>query len=212
MPEIAGHLDDKLEEYREALGTELAQTRVLGLMQRHMEDDAIVVGAAGSLPGDLQRIWLPKHPDTYHLEYGYSCMGYEIAAAIGAKIAAPEQPVYAMVGDGSYLMLHSELQTAIQENVKITILSRPAGNNSWNGKPAGILGVSTGNISTAIAQQHLRICLASLNMPTMNQPECYLKWFEGMVDEQHNFAPKSQAFIQAWVDTYCQFIIRNVAN
>ncbi|EMH4150138.1 NAD(P)H-dependent oxidoreductase [Providencia stuartii] len=90
--------------------------------------------------------------------------------------------------------------------------SRPAGNNSWNGKPAGILGISTGNISTAIAQQHLRICLASLNMPTMNQPECYLKWFEGMVDEQHNFAPKSQAFIQAWVDTYCQFIIRNVAN
>ncbi|QCJ69433.1 3D-(3,5/4)-trihydroxycyclohexane-1,2-dione acylhydrolase (decyclizing) [Providencia heimbachae] len=122
VPEIAGHLDDKLEEYRQFLGTELAQTRVLGLMQQHMEDDAIIVGAAGSLPGDLQRIWLPKCPDTYHLEYGYSCMGYEIAAAVGAKIAAPEQPVYAMVGDGSYLMLHSELQTAIQENLKITIL------------------------------------------------------------------------------------------
>lgn len=122
VPEIAGHLDDKLEEYRRFLGTELAQTRVLGLMQQHMEDDAIIVGAAGSLPGDLQRIWLPKCPDTYHLEYGYSCMGYEIAAAVGAKIAAPEQPVYAMVGDGSYLMLHSELQTAIQENIKITIL------------------------------------------------------------------------------------------
>lgn len=122
VPEIAGHLDDKLVEYREVLGTELAQTRVLGLMQQHMEDNAIVVGAAGSLPGDLQRIWLPKCPDTYHLEYGYSCMGYEIAAAVGAKIAAPEQPVYAMVGDGSYLMLHSELQTAIQENLKITIL------------------------------------------------------------------------------------------
>ncbi|OAT48329.1 3D-(3,5/4)-trihydroxycyclohexane-1,2-dione acylhydrolase (decyclizing) [Providencia heimbachae] len=122
VPEIAGHLDDKFEEYRRFLGTELAQTRVLGLMQQHMEDDAIIVGAAGSLPGDLQRIWLPKCPDTYHLEYGYSCMGYEIAAAVGAKIAAPEQPVYAMVGDGSYLMLHSELQTAIQENLKITIL------------------------------------------------------------------------------------------
>ncbi|MCW2255573.1 3D-(3,5/4)-trihydroxycyclohexane-1,2-dione acylhydrolase (decyclizing) [Providencia alcalifaciens] len=122
IPEIAGHLDDKIDEYREALGTELTQTRVLGLMQQHMEEDAIVVGAAGSLPGDLQRIWFPKYPDTYHLEYGYSCMGYEIAAAVGAKIAAPEQPVYAMVGDGSYLMLHSELQTAIQENLKITIL------------------------------------------------------------------------------------------
>ncbi|WP_273803959.1 3D-(3,5/4)-trihydroxycyclohexane-1,2-dione acylhydrolase (decyclizing) [Providencia rettgeri] len=122
IPEIAGHLDDKLEEYRKVLGTELTQTRVLGLMQQHMEDNAIIVGAAGSLPGDLQRIWLPKQRDTYHLEYGYSCMGYEIAAAVGAKIAAPEQPVYAMVGDGSYLMLHSELQTAIQENIKITIL------------------------------------------------------------------------------------------
>lgn len=122
VPEIAGHLDDKLEEYRNALGSELTQTRVLGLMQQHMEDNAIIVGAAGSLPGDLQRIWLPKQRDTYHLEYGYSCMGYEIAAAVGAKIAAPKQPVYAMVGDGSYLMLHSELQTAIQENIKITIL------------------------------------------------------------------------------------------
>ena len=122
IPEVSGHLDDKLEEYRKVLGTELTQTRVLGLMQQYMEDDAIIVGAAGSLPGDLQRIWLPKHRDTYHLEYGYSCMGYEIAAAVGAKIAAPEQSVYAMVGDGSYMMLHSELQTAIQENLKITIL------------------------------------------------------------------------------------------
>ncbi|MGO2336015.1 3D-(3,5/4)-trihydroxycyclohexane-1,2-dione acylhydrolase (decyclizing) [Providencia sp.] len=122
VPEVAGHLDDKLEEYKNVLGTELTQTRVLGLIQQNMEDNAIIVGAAGSLPGDLQRIWLPKHRDTYHLEYGYSCMGYEIAAAVGAKIAAPTQPVYAMVGDGSYLMLHSELQTAIQENLKITIL------------------------------------------------------------------------------------------
>ncbi|MGO2303379.1 MAG: 3D-(3,5/4)-trihydroxycyclohexane-1,2-dione acylhydrolase (decyclizing) [Providencia sp.] len=122
IPEVAGHLDDKLEEYKNVLGTELTQTRVLGLIQQNMEDNAIIVGAAGSLPGDLQRIWLPKHRDTYHLEYGYSCMGYEIAAAVGAKIAAPTQPVYAMVGDGSYLMLHSELQTAIQENLKITIL------------------------------------------------------------------------------------------
>ena len=121
-PEIAGHMDDKLEEYSQVLETQLTQTRVLGLLQQHMEKDAIIVGAAGSLPGDLQRVWLPKHPDTYHLEYGYSCMGYEIAAAIGAKIAAPTQPVYAMVGDGSYMMLHSELQTAIQENIKITIL------------------------------------------------------------------------------------------
>ncbi|MDC9590621.1 3D-(3,5/4)-trihydroxycyclohexane-1,2-dione acylhydrolase (decyclizing) [Xenorhabdus sp. XENO-10] len=121
-PEITGHLDDKLEEYSETLQTHLTQTRVLGLMDQYLEPNAIIVGAAGSLPGDLQRLWQPKVPDTYHLEYGYSCMGYEIAASLGAKLACPEQPVYAMVGDGSYLMLNSELQTAIQENIKITVL------------------------------------------------------------------------------------------
>ncbi len=121
-PEIADHLDEKLNEYSDTLQTTLAQTRVLGLMDQYLEDNAIIVGAAGSLPGDLQRLWQPKEPDTYHLEYGYSCMGYEIAAALGAKIACPNQPVYAMVGDGSYMMLHSELQTAIQENIKIIVL------------------------------------------------------------------------------------------
>lgn len=121
-PEVAGHLDAELLEYSEVLGTSLTQTRVLGLINQHIEDDAIVVGAAGSLPGDLQRLWQVKTPDSYHLEYGYSCMGYEVAAAVGARLARPEQPVYAMVGDGSYLMLHSELQTAVQEGIKITIL------------------------------------------------------------------------------------------
>ncbi|MCW7547365.1 3D-(3,5/4)-trihydroxycyclohexane-1,2-dione acylhydrolase (decyclizing) [Photorhabdus sp. APURE] len=121
-PEIPCHLDDKLEEYSQTLQTRLAQTRVLGLLDKYLEPEAIIVGASGSLPGDLQRLWQPKQPDTYHLEYGYSCMGYEIAAAIGAKLACPNQPVYAIVGDGAYMMLHSELQTAIQENIKITVL------------------------------------------------------------------------------------------
>ncbi|WP_434362877.1 3D-(3,5/4)-trihydroxycyclohexane-1,2-dione acylhydrolase (decyclizing) [Parasalinivibrio latis] len=122
VPEVAGHLDDKLGEYAATLSTQLAQTRVLGVMDKYLEDDAIVVGAAGSLPGDLQRVWRPKTPDTYHMEYGYSCMGYEVAAAVGAKLARPDQPVYAMLGDGSYMMLHSELQTAVQEGTKITLL------------------------------------------------------------------------------------------
>ncbi|WP_323867024.1 3D-(3,5/4)-trihydroxycyclohexane-1,2-dione acylhydrolase (decyclizing) [Xenorhabdus szentirmaii] len=121
-PEISGHLDEKLAEYSEVLQTHLTQTRVLGLMDQYLEPNAIIVGASGSLPGDLQRVWQPKVPDTYHLEYGYSCMGYEIAASLGAKLACPEQPVYAIVGDGSYLMLNSELQTAIQENIKVTVL------------------------------------------------------------------------------------------
>lgn len=122
IPEVAGHFDDTLAEYSDTLQTCLTQTRVLGILDKELEDNAIIVGAAGSLPGDLQRIWRPKQPDTYHMEYGFSCMGYEIAASIGAKIAKPDQPVYTLLGDGSYMMLHSELQTAIQEGIKITVL------------------------------------------------------------------------------------------
>ncbi|CAM3659425.1 3D-(3,5/4)-trihydroxycyclohexane-1,2-dione hydrolase [Vibrio aerogenes CECT 7868] len=122
VPEIDGHFDNQLEEYKNALNTRLTQTRVLGILDQHLEDNAIVVGAAGSLPGDLQRLWQPKQPDTYHMEYGYSCMGYEVGAAVGAKIARPDQPVYTMLGDGSYMMLHSELQTSVQEGVKINVV------------------------------------------------------------------------------------------
>lgn len=122
-PEIAGHVENSLlDEYAAILDSKLLQTRVLGILNQELEDDAIVVGAAGSLPADLQRVWRPKQPDTYHMEFGYSCMGYEIAAAVGAKIARPDQPVYSLLGDGSYMMLHSEIQTAIQEGIKINII------------------------------------------------------------------------------------------
>ncbi|WP_275075138.1 NADPH-dependent FMN reductase [Providencia rettgeri] len=90
--------------------------------------------------------------------------------------------------------------------------SRPWGDNSWNAIPAGVLGVSIGNISTAIAQQHLRNSLAFLNMPTMNQPECYLKWYDGMVDEQGNISPKSKDFLQPWADTFAQFVAHNAVS
>jgi 3D-(3,5/4)-trihydroxycyclohexane-1,2-dione acylhydrolase (decyclizing) len=122
VPEIDGDFPDDLAEYRSTLKSDLTQTQVLGILDKNLEQDAIVVGAAGSLPGDLQRLWEPKVADTYHLEYGYSCMGYELAASVGAKIAQPNQPVYAFLGDGSYMMLHSELQTAVQEGIKITVL------------------------------------------------------------------------------------------
>lgn len=90
--------------------------------------------------------------------------------------------------------------------------SRPWGDNSWNAIPAGVLGVSIGNISTAIAQQHLRNSLAFLNMPTMNQPECYLKWYDGMVDEQGHISPKSKDFLQPWADTFAQFVAHNAVS
>lgn len=121
-PEVAGHLDHVLEEFHDVTGTFLTQTRVLGELDKLLEDNDIVVGSSGSLPGDLQRVWRPKKPNTYHMEYAYSCMGYEISGALGVKIACPEVEVYSLVGDGSYLMLHSELITSIQENKKINVI------------------------------------------------------------------------------------------
>lgn len=110
------------EEFVKATGGVLSQTTALGIIRKEIEPDAIVVGASGSLPGDLQRMWTTEVKDSYHMEYGYSCMGYEIAAALGAKLAYPERACYAMVGDGAFMMLHSELATALQERKKITIL------------------------------------------------------------------------------------------
>ncbi|QPW51926.1 3D-(3,5/4)-trihydroxycyclohexane-1,2-dione acylhydrolase (decyclizing) (plasmid) [Bacillus thuringiensis] len=121
-PEVEGHFDENLNEYVDALGTQLTQTAVIGQMNTLLDEDAIIVGAAGSLPGDLQRMWAANKPNTYHMEYGYSCMGYEVAGAMGAKLAEPSKEVYAMVGDGSYQMLHSELVTSLQENKKINVL------------------------------------------------------------------------------------------
>lgn len=120
--EIDGHLNNQLIDYEQALNTQLTQTNVLMTINNLISENAIVVGAAGSLPGDMQRLWQSKAPNTYHMEYGYSCMGYEIAAALGAKIAHPDKEVYAFVGDGSFLMLHSELLTSLQEHLKINIL------------------------------------------------------------------------------------------
>ncbi|EJW19441.1 3D-(3,5/4)-trihydroxycyclohexane-1,2-dione acylhydrolase (decyclizing) [Paenibacillus alvei] len=121
-PEIEGHLDEALPEYAEALGSCLTQTQVVAALNQLLDDNAIVVGAAGSLPGDLQRMWRAETTHSYHMEYGYSCMGYEIAGALGVKMAEPEREVYAFTGDGSYLMLHSELLTSIQEGRKINVL------------------------------------------------------------------------------------------
>ncbi len=121
-PEVEERDPRTVDEFRAVTEGDICQTAALALIRRIIPADAIVVGASGSLPGDLQRMWETDVRDSYHMEYGYSCMGYEIAAALGAKLAAPDREVYAMVGDGSYLMLHSELVTAIQEGVKINLL------------------------------------------------------------------------------------------
>jgi 3D-(3,5/4)-trihydroxycyclohexane-1,2-dione acylhydrolase (decyclizing) len=99
-----------------------AQTEVVGALNELMGDDDIVINAAGSMPGDLQALWRARTPKQYHLEYGYSCMGYEIAAAMGAKMAAPDSEVVAIVGDGSYQMLPQELATIVSENLKVIIV------------------------------------------------------------------------------------------
>ncbi|WP_270169048.1 3D-(3,5/4)-trihydroxycyclohexane-1,2-dione acylhydrolase (decyclizing) [Paenibacillus sp. SYP-B4298] len=100
----------------------LAQTRVLGELNRFLGEDDVIVCAAGSLPGDLHRLWRCEQPQTYHMEYGFSCMGYEVSGALGVKLAEPQREVYALVGDGSFLMLHSELLTSIQEGRKIQVV------------------------------------------------------------------------------------------
>jgi 3D-(3,5/4)-trihydroxycyclohexane-1,2-dione acylhydrolase (decyclizing) len=122
-PEVGGHLDPQvLRDFIEMTGSCLTQSRVLGILNQQLPSDAVIVAAAGSLPGDLQRAWRSTSVDSYHVEYGYSCMGYEVNAALGAKMAAPEREIYALVGDGSYMMLHSELATSIQERRKINVV------------------------------------------------------------------------------------------
>ncbi|KQY87094.1 3D-(3,5/4)-trihydroxycyclohexane-1,2-dione acylhydrolase (decyclizing) [Paenibacillus sp. Root52] len=100
----------------------LAQTTAVGVINQTIDPSSVIVCAAGSLPGDLHRLWRAAEPKTYHMEYGFSCMGYEVSGAFGAALAEPDREVYAMVGDGSYLMLHSELVTSLQEQKKFTIL------------------------------------------------------------------------------------------
>ncbi len=98
------------------------QGALIGAVNEHGDPNAVMVAAAGSLPGDLHKLWRTRHPKQYHLEYGYSCMGYEIAGGLGVKMAEPEREVYIMVGDGSYMMMNGDITTSIQEGYKLTII------------------------------------------------------------------------------------------
>jgi 3D-(3,5/4)-trihydroxycyclohexane-1,2-dione acylhydrolase (decyclizing) len=99
-----------------------SDAQVIGAVWRTAPEDAVVVCAAGGLPGELHKLWRARTSDGYHLEYGYSCMGYEIAGALGVKLASPNREVIAMVGDGSYLMLNSELATSVAMGAKVVVV------------------------------------------------------------------------------------------
>lgn len=100
----------------------LAQSEVIGLVNETFGGQATVICAAGSMPGDLLKLWRPEEPKAYHLEYGYSCMGYELPAGLGVKLAEPEREVVVFIGDGSYLLMNSEIVTAVAEGLGLTIV------------------------------------------------------------------------------------------
>jgi len=99
-----------------------AQAEVIGVVNEVSGERDVVLCAAGSMPGDLHKLWRTRDPGGYHVEYGYSCMGYEIAGGLGAKLAAPDREVFVLVGDGSYLMMATELVTAVQEGIKLVVV------------------------------------------------------------------------------------------
>ncbi len=112
----------------------LPQLAVIGILNEFMGENDVMINAAGSMPGDLHKTWRSKGPKTYHVEYAFSCMGYEIAAGLGIKLVDPDRNVYVIQGDGGYLMMHTEIVTSLMENKKLVILLFDSeGFNSING-------------------------------------------------------------------------------
>ncbi len=123
---LAAEWDATVEQaYTLGHGPLPAQSEVLGVVNRVSGPRDVVVCAAGSMPGDLHKLWRTRDPKGYHVEYGYSTMGYEIAGGLGVKLAAPDREVYVMVGDGSFLMMAQEIVTAVQEGVELNDRARP---------------------------------------------------------------------------------------
>jgi 3D-(3,5/4)-trihydroxycyclohexane-1,2-dione acylhydrolase (decyclizing) len=127
-------------------GGQITQAQVMGIVNDAAGPKDVVINAAGSMPGDLLKLWRSEDPKSYHIEYGFSCMGYEIPAGIGVKMAAPDREVFVFIGDGSYLMLNTEIVTAVQEGVKIIIvLVDNGGFQSIHGLQMGSGSPSFGN-------------------------------------------------------------------
>jgi 3D-(3,5/4)-trihydroxycyclohexane-1,2-dione acylhydrolase (decyclizing) len=120
---LAQRWDETVEHaYRLGNSPLPAQSEVIGAVNEVSEPRDVVVCAAGSMPGDLHKLWRTRDPKGYHVEYGYSCMGYEIAGGLGAKLADPSRDVFVLVGDGSYMMMAQELVTAVQEHLKLIVV------------------------------------------------------------------------------------------
>lgn len=120
---LAGRWTKAVDEQRAGVaGVALTQAQAIGIVNQATEPTDVVVCAAGGMPGDLLKLWRPLDPKGYHVEYGFSCMGYEIAGGLGVKLADPDREVYVMVGDGSYLMMNTELVTSIAEGKKINLV------------------------------------------------------------------------------------------
>ena len=100
----------------------MTQAEVIGVLNNLMQPSDIMINASGSAPGDLHKLWRARQPGGYHMEYGYSTMGYEIAGGLGIKIAHPDREVFVIVGDGSYLMMAQEIVTSVQEGIKLNIV------------------------------------------------------------------------------------------
>jgi 3D-(3,5/4)-trihydroxycyclohexane-1,2-dione acylhydrolase (decyclizing) len=121
--ELAGEWDATVEQtYHLGHGPLPAQSEIIGAVNDLSAPRDVVVCAAGSMPGDLHKLWRTRDPKGYHVEYGYSCMGYEIAGGVGVRMACPDRDVFIMVGDGSYLMMAQELVTAVQEGIKVIVV------------------------------------------------------------------------------------------
>ena len=121
VPEVNDANAKSADRFAADMDADLTQTAVLGAINFTIAPEDVAIGSSGSLPGDMQRMWCARGVDTYNMEYGYSCMGYEVSGALGVKYAIGDRDVYAMVGDGSFIMLHSELLTAVQEHKKINV-------------------------------------------------------------------------------------------
>jgi 3D-(3,5/4)-trihydroxycyclohexane-1,2-dione acylhydrolase (decyclizing) len=142
LEELAFMLDDRVNEaYAEEIAAEreawhaireglvapsgskpMPQAELLGALNAALEPRDVIINAAGSAPGDLHKLWLADDPKAYHIEYGYSCMGYEIGAGVGVKLAAPDRAVWVLVGDGTYLMMSGDLATAVQEGLNLNVV------------------------------------------------------------------------------------------